>query len=87
MRFKVGDIVSVFYDEGANVGSGSGDLYGVVYKAGKKAFYIRWESSNTNRQPQDTKRVKHIKQDPELIEEITQSLVRRGIIDERGRPV
>ncbi len=49
-RARRGDLVRTWYDEGTR--SGGGYVFGVVTKAGPRAFTVRWESGNVQTRPQ-----------------------------------
>jgi hypothetical protein len=78
--FKRGDIVKMFFDTGA---FGAQILFGLVVKAGPKAYVVVWESRLRNRLEQG-RQIVALVEDTELLEEARKGLRRAGVLKETG---
>ena len=77
---KVGDVVQMRWNDGL----GGTILYGLVTKAGSKAFDVLWESGTTNRLRQDDLGdLKPARDRIYAIDQMRQSMERHGLGSER----
>lgn len=76
--FKRGDIVKMYFDTGA---FGAQILFGLIVKAGPKAYTVVWESGLRNRLEQGRQIVARV-DDADLLEEALKGLRRTGVLKE-----
>lgn len=74
--FKRGDVVKMFFDTGA---FGAQILFGLVVKAGPKAYVVVWESRRRNRLEQG-RQIVTLVEDADLLEEARKGLRRTGVL-------
>lgn len=74
--FKRGDVVKMYFDTGA---FGAQILFGLVVKAGPKAYTVVWESGLKNRLEQG-RTIVTLVEDPELLEEALKGLRRASLL-------
>ncbi len=75
--FKRGDVVKTLFDTGA---FGAQIVFGLVVKAGPKAYVVIWESRLRNRLEQG-RQIVTLVQDADLLEEARKGLRRAGVLE------